>query len=136
MHWLIAEDESDIRNLVTMMCTVWGHTPITFDNGHKVWEWLDQVEAGQAAGPVPDFILMDIRMPGRKGSEIAMRMRQIDALRKKPIVLMTAFALADDEIKRIKNDYGVDHVINKPLPDFDTLRVILHDIIEQKSQAN
>lgn len=46
MNWLIAEDEADIRNLVGIMCTVWGHTPITFESGQKVWEWLDQVEAG------------------------------------------------------------------------------------------
>lgn len=135
MNWLIAEDEGDIRNLMTMMCTVWGHTPIIYENGQKVWDWMDEVEAGSASGPLPDFVLMDIRMPGRRGSEIAMRMREIDELKNVPIVLMTAFALADDEIRRIKAEYGVDHVINKPLPDFDKLRIILHEIIEEKSRA-
>lgn len=134
MNWLIAEDEADIRNLVTMMCTVWGHTPITFENGNKVWEWMDKIEAGQPVPQMPDFVLMDIRMPGRRGSEIAMRMRTIDKLKTVPIVLMTAFALGDDEIQRIKNEYGVDHVINKPLPDFDKLRTVLHDIIAQKQR--
>lgn len=134
MNWLIAEDEADIRNLVTMMCTVWGHTPMTFENGQKVWDWMDRIESGQAVD-VPDFALMDIRMPGRRGSEIAVRMRSIDKLKGIPIVLMTAFALADDEIQRIKNDYGVDHVINKPLPDFDKLRAVLHDIIEKKKAS-
>lgn len=135
MNWLIAEDEADIRNLMTMMCNVWGHTPIIYENGQKVWDWMDQVEAGTATGPIPDFALMDIRMPGRRGGEIATRMRTIDQLKNIPIVLMTAFALAEDEIQRIKNEYGVDHVINKPLPDFDKLRTILHDVIEQKSKA-
>lgn len=135
MNWLIAEDEADIRNLVTMMATVWGHTPITFENGNKVWEWMDKIEAGQPVPQMPDFVLMDIRMPGRRGSEIAMRMRTLDKLKAVPIVLMTAFALGDDEIQRIKNEYGVDHVINKPLPDFDKLRTVLHDIIAQKQQG-
>jgi CheY-like chemotaxis protein len=62
-------------------------------------------------------------------------MRSIPKLKNVPIVLMTAFALSSDEIQRIKDDYGVDHVINKPLPDFDKLRTILHDIIAQKSKA-
>jgi CheY-like chemotaxis protein len=135
LNWLIAEDEADIRNLVTMMCTVWGHTPMTFENGNKLWEWMDRVEAGQPVDPFPDFVLMDIRMPGKRGSEIAVRMRTIDRLKNVPIVLMTAFALADDEIQRIKTDYGVDHVINKPLPDFDKLRTVLHDIIAQKKAS-
>jgi two-component system alkaline phosphatase synthesis response regulator PhoP len=135
LNWLIAEDEADIRNLITMMCTVWGHTPLIFESGNKVWEWMDKIEAGETVPVLPDFALMDIRMPGRRGSEIAMRMRSIPKLKNVPIVLMTAFALSADEIQRIKDDYGVDHVINKPLPDFDKLRTILHDIIAQKSKA-
>jgi CheY-like chemotaxis protein len=134
LNWLIAEDETDIRNLVSMMCTVWGNTPITFENGQKVWDWLDRIDKGQEAGPLPDFALMDIRMPGKRGSELAMKIRSVDRVKHIPIVLMTAFALAEDEINRIKNEYGVDYVINKPLPDFDRLRTILDNVIRQKAQ--
>lgn len=135
MNWLIAEDEADIRNLMSMMCTVWGHTPIIFESGLKVWEWMDKIEAEQPVGPMPDFVLMDIRMPGKRGVELASRMRTIPSLQSIPIVLMTAFALSEDEINRIREEYGVDYVINKPLPDFDKLRVLLHDIIAQKNKA-
>ncbi|MBC8100213.1 MAG: response regulator [Armatimonadetes bacterium] len=134
MNWLIAEDEADIRNLVTMMCTVWGHTPITFENGQKVWDWMDKIEAGELKGPLPELALMDIRMPGKRGNELALRMRSVDALKNVPIVLMTAFALGEEEINRMKVDFGIDHIINKPLPDFDKLRTTLHDIIKRKAQ--
>lgn len=133
MNWLIAEDEADIRNLVGIMCQVWGHTPLMFETGQKVWDWLDELEAGKVgAGSLPDFALMDIRMPGRRGNEIAGRMREVDKLKHIPIVLMTAFVLSEEEIDRLRQDFGVDHVINKPLPDFDRLGVILHDIIKKK----
>lgn len=135
MNWLIAEDEADIRNLMSMMCTVWGHTPIIFESGLKVWEWMDKIEAGQTVGPMPDFVLMDIRMPGKRGVDLAARMRTIPLLQNVPIVLMTAFALSDEEITRIREEYGVDYVINKPLPDFDKLRILLHDIIAHKNKA-
>lgn len=135
MNWLIAEDEADIRNLVGIMCQVWGHTPLSFETGQKVWDWLDDVEAGKIPS-LPDFALMDIRMPGRRGNEIAGRMREMDRLKHIPIVLMTAFVLSEDEIDRLRQDFGVDHVINKPLPDFDRLGVILHDIIKRKTEAN
>lgn len=135
MNWLIAEDEADIRNLVGIMCQVWGHTPLTFETGQKVWDWLDDVEAGKVTSNLPDFALMDIRMPGRRGNEIAARMRDVEKIKHIPIVLMTAFVLSEDEIDRLRQDYGVDHVINKPLPDFDRLGVILHDIIKKKESA-
>lgn len=135
MNWLIAEDEADIRNLVTMMTTVWGHTPITFETGQKVWDWMDRIEMGQHTGSLPDFALMDIRMPGKRGFEISQRMRTIDELKNIPIVLMTAFALTEDEMKRMKTEYLIDHIINKPLPDFDKLRTLLHDIIKTKAET-
>lgn len=135
MNWLIAEDETDIRNLVGIMCTVWGHTPLAFESGQKVWDWLDQVESGEVATGLPEFALMDIRMPGRRGSELAQRIRTIDKIKDIPIVLMTAFVLGDEEIARLKEEHGVDHVINKPLPDFDALGITLHDIIKKKQES-
>jgi len=135
VNWLIAEDEADIRNLVGIMCQVWGHIPMTFETGQKVWDWLDEVEAGKVIANLPDFALMDIRMPGRRGNEIAARMRDVERIKHIPIVLMTAFVLSEDEIDRLRQDFGVDHVINKPLPDFDRLGIILHDIIKKKQAA-
>ncbi|MFW5772971.1 MAG: response regulator, partial [Phototrophicaceae bacterium] len=118
--------------LVAMMCQVWGHTALTFDSGQKLWDWLDEVEAGKHNGALPEFALMDIRMPGKRGNEIARRMRAIPALQNIAIVMMTAFVMSEDEMDKMRREYGIDHVINKPLPDFDRLHVVLHDIIEQK----
>jgi CheY-like chemotaxis protein len=128
LTWLIAEDEADIRNLVAMMCQVWGHTTMTFENGQKVWDWLDTVESGTYNGEMPEFALMDIRMPGKKGNEIASRMRSMPALNDMPIVLMTAFTLNEQERESLLSESGVDQVIGKPLPDFEELRVLLHDV--------
>jgi CheY-like chemotaxis protein len=130
--WLIAEDEADIRNLVAMMCQVWGHTALTFESGQKLWDWLDEVEAGKHNGALPEFALMDIRMPGKRGNEIAQRMRSMAGLKDIAIVMMTAFVMSEDEMDKMRKEYGIDHIVNKPLPDFDRLHVVLHDIIEQK----
>jgi len=132
LNWLIVEDEADIRNLVAMMAQVWGHTPMTFDSGLKAWEWLDAVEAGQYRGTLPEFALMDIRMPGKRGNELSARMRRIPILQHIPIVLMTAFVLSEDDMKRMKTEFGIDHIINKPLPDFERLKTILDDVIRSK----
>ena len=80
----------------------------------------------------PEFALMDVRMPGKRGNEIALRMRSIPALKDIAIVMMTAFVMSEDEMEKMRQEYGIDHIINKPLPDFDRLHVVLHDIIDQK----
>ncbi|NOK86198.1 MAG: hypothetical protein GFH27_549411n28 [Chloroflexi bacterium AL-W] len=136
MNWLIVEDEADIRNLVVMMCQVWGNTPIPHESGQKAWEWLDSIEAGTYNGLMPDFALMDIRMPGKRGNEISARMRTIPLLQNIPIVLMTAFVMSEEEMERMRREFGVDEVINKPLPDFDQLRMVLYGIIERKQAQN
>lgn len=129
--WLIAEDDEDIRNLVALLIQAWGYNPLVFDSGEHVWEWLDRVETGQYGGPLPDFALMDIRMPGKKGNELAGRMRTIPHTRDIPIVLMTAFALNSDQTDNMLRN-GADQIITKPLPDFDKLYKILHDVIQRK----
>jgi len=132
VYWLIAEDETDIRNLVSIMCQAWGHTPMPFESGQKAWEWLDEVEAGTYTGALPDFALMDIRMPGKRGDEVAHRIRTIPVLAHIPIVLMTAFILTEDERSKMMAESGVDSIINEPLPDFEKLHRTLHGIIEKK----
>lgn len=133
MSWLIAEDEADIRVLITTMCQVWGHTTVAYENGQKVWDWLDLVERGDANG-LPELVLMDIRMPGKKGNELAQRMRTIPALKNTPIVLMTAFSLSDQERSDMMQLDGVDYIISKPLPEFETLRQTLHRVRDNKGK--
>jgi len=135
LTWLIAEDEVDIRNLIALMCQAWGHVPFPFENGQRVWDWLDTVEKGEQP-LLPELILMDIRMPGKKGNELAHRMRTISQLEQTPIVLMTAYTLNEHERSEMKVNDGVDHILNKPLPDFDQLRTMLHTIIDEKKQAS
>jgi two-component system cell cycle response regulator DivK len=134
LHWMIAEDEADIRNLVATMATVWGHTSIAFESGQRAWDFLDSVDNGSNTKPLPEFALMDIRMPGYRGDEVAKRIRLVEKLKHIPIVLMTAFALNEDEIRKLKDETGADHVINKPLPDFMVLKNMIDNVIEKKKQ--
>ena len=133
---MIAEDEADIRTLVTTMAQVWGHTTIAFESGHKAWDFLDSVNDGSNSGALPEFALMDIRMPGYRGDEVARRIRQTSSMATIPIELMTAFILSDDEVQAMKAEFGIDHIINKPLPDFMELKATLENVIAKKKREN
>jgi DNA-binding response OmpR family regulator len=130
--WLVVEDEEDIRNIVKVMFTAWGHTSIDFRDGNQTYDWLDKVEAGTFQGELPELALLDIKMPGPRGNEIARRMRTLDPFKTIPIVLMTAFTLEDHERQSMVRDDGIDFIINKPLPDFFELKKQLEEIFEKK----
>ncbi len=132
---MIAEDEIDIRNLVATMASVWGHTTVAFESGQKAWDFMDAVEAGTNQDPLPEFALMDIRMPGYTGDLVAERIRRTPGMESIPIVLMTAFALTEPERQAMIARTGVDKVIYKPLPEFTELKDLLHDVIDSKTNG-
>jgi CheY-like chemotaxis protein len=134
--WLLVEDDPDIRNVVAIMMTVWGEKPLTFNDGKAAWTWLDTVENGSFTGELPELALMDIRMPGYTGDKVAARIRQVAALKDIPIILMTAFALSEVEIKEMVDGIGIDYLINKPLPEIDDFRSTLYHVRDQRKAKN
>lgn len=130
--WLVAEDDDDIRTIVRIMFRVWGHSALEFRDGHQTCRWLDDIEAGQYSGELPDLALLDIRMPGPRGNEIARRMRRLAPFQRIPIVVMTAFSLNDSERQTLASRDGVDYVITKPLPDLFELKQLLDTLYSQK----
>jgi CheY-like chemotaxis protein len=136
MTWLLVEDDPDIRNFVQMVMTVWGETPLPFPDGRTAWAWLDSVENGSYQGELPELALMDIRMPGHTGDEIAARIRQTEPLKHIPIILMTAFTLSESEVAEMQKRAGFDHLINKPLPELDRLQQLLYSVRDRRRAQN
>ncbi len=136
MTWLLVEDDNDIRNVVAVMISVWGERPLPFPDGNAAWKWLDSVNNGTFAGELPDLALLDIRMPGYTGDKVAARIRQTASIKDIPIILMTAFALTDAEIRTMIDDTGVDLLLNKPLPDMDDFRTTLFRVRDERRALN
>jgi CheY-like chemotaxis protein len=136
MTWLLVEDDPDIRNFVQMAMTVWGETPLPFPDGRAAWAWLDSVENGSYQGELPELALMDIRMPGHTGDEIAARIRQTEPLKHIPIILMTAFTLSESEVAEMQKRTGFDHLISKPLPELDSLQRLLYSVRDRRRAQN
>jgi len=130
--WLLVEDDTDIRNVVAVMISVWGEKPLPFPDGGAAWAWLDTVTNGTFNGELPELALMDIRMPGYTGDKLAARIRQTPQIKDIPIILMTAFSLTDAEIKEMMNQAGVDYLINKPLPDMEVFRTTLYRVRDER----
>jgi CheY-like chemotaxis protein len=130
--WLLVEDDPDIRNVVAVMMQLWGEKPLALSDGNAAWSWLDGVAAGTFKGELPELALMDIRMPGHTGDQIAARIRTTERLNNIPIILMTAFTLTEAEVQNIVERAGIDHLIKKPLPDMDDFRSTLYRVRDER----
>jgi DNA-binding response OmpR family regulator len=79
---LIAEDERDIRELVSYSLQFGGFTVVQATNG------VEAVE--QAQKELPDLILMDVRMPKMTGYEACRQIKTINTIRDIPVVFLSA----------------------------------------------
>ena len=77
---------------------------------------LTCVDSGKAAlaaveAAPPDLILLDIRMPGMSGYEVASRIRQAEEGSRIPILLLTADEQASEAISK---EVDADGLVHKP----------------------
>jgi len=111
---LIAEDERDIRDLITFTLRFAGHEVIATSNGQEAYE--------TALETVPDLIMMDVRMPRMTGYQACERIKAEDTLKHIPVVFLSA--KGQEAEVRTGIEVGAEEYILKPFaPDQLTNRV-------------
>lgn len=96
---LIADDEKDIREIVTWYLNREGFQVFAAPDGNAALE----IEALHS----PDLLLLDVMMPGLSGWEVAKAIN-----RNVPIIFLTALGAENDKIKGF--NLGADDYIPKP----------------------
>jgi DNA-binding response OmpR family regulator len=111
---LIAEDERDIRDLVTFTLRFAGHDVVATTNGEEAYH--------KALEVIPDLILMDVRMPRMTGYEACKLMKQEESIKHIPVVFLSAKGQESEVQTGI--EVGATEYILKPFsPDQLTERV-------------
>ena len=129
--WMVVEDDPSLRMMLSTMIMFWERTPLAFADGHEAMAWLDEVEnRHMASSSLPQLALLDIRMPGPQGHEIAGRMRKIPEMAATPLVMMTAYRFDPEERNDIVRIAQPDKFISKPLPGVDELKNLLEALID------
>jgi DNA-binding response OmpR family regulator len=101
---LIAEDEKDIRDLISFTLRFSGHEVIPTSNGE---------EACQAAlRELPDLILLDVRMPRMSGYEACEKIKANESTKNIPVIFLSAKG-QESEVKT-GLEAGADEYILKP----------------------
>lgn len=101
---LLAEDDADIRDLVTFKLREAGYEVRVFEDGLSA--------LASARGSQPDLALLDIMMPGMSGLDVCRELRADPATCEVPIILLTARGQESD----IETGFavGADDYIAKP----------------------
>jgi len=79
---LIAEDEKDIRELITFSLQYAGYEVIPAVDGQDAVEKVPVVK--------PDLIMMDVRMPRMTGYEACAKIKAMDEVKDIPVVFLSA----------------------------------------------
>ena len=101
---LVADDDDDIRSLVTFRLERAGYRVVAAGDGeHALTVALEQC---------PDLAVLDVMMPRLDGYEVTRRLRQHEQTKATPVILLTARAQEADVARGF--EAGADDYIRKP----------------------
>ncbi len=115
IHILIAEDDDVSHMLAEKILHRAGITTSRAKDGPETLQLLRN-------NKLPDLILLDLKMPGMSGYEVATHIKQLHPTL--PIIALTAYALAGDRKKAIMA--GCNDYITKPVNKTTLLTAIRH----------
>ena len=80
----------------------------------------------------PDLIILDVMMPEVDGYSLALKIRQQDATKKIPIIMLTALGELDDKLKGFNS--GVDDYLTKPF-EIEELKARVLAVLNRSGRA-
>lgn len=111
---LVVDDNVDTVLSLSRILTILGHQVAAAYNGPEAIE--------SARKTRPEFILLDIGLPGMDGYEVARRLRREDCCRDSVVIAITGYS--HEAARHRSKESGFDHYLVKPL-DRDALVTIL-----------
>ena len=105
---LVADDDREIREIVSLLLSSQGYGVVTAEDG---------VQAAQLASPDIDLYILDVNMPGQSGLVVASQIRKVYET---PIVFLTAYSGESDKVMGFS--VGADDYIIKP---FSTAELLM-----------
>jgi DNA-binding response OmpR family regulator len=105
---LIAEDERDIRDLITFTLTYAGYEVLQATNGEEALKI--------ALAEKPDLILLDVRMPYMNGYEACIKIKSEESLQDLPVVFLSAKG-QETEVQTGLQAGAVEYILKPFSPD-------------------
>jgi two-component system alkaline phosphatase synthesis response regulator PhoP len=124
---LIAEDEKDIRELITLTLQFSGFDVVSARDGQEA------VDIATSANHVFDLILMDVRMPRKTGYQACRELRENETTQHIPLIFLSAKGQETEVQQGI--EAGADQYILKPFAP-DALIKTVKDVLSKKNHGS
>jgi DNA-binding response OmpR family regulator len=115
---LIAEDERDIRDLISFTLGFAGFDVVTAANGEEAL-YLARQE-------IPDLVLLDVRMPRMTGYDTCSAMKADPKLKDVPVIFLSAKG-QEAEVRAGLQTGAVDYLLKPFVP--DQLTAIIRNVL-------
>lgn len=111
---LLIEDEPNIIEAISFLLERDGWTVRLQSDG------VDAVDAVHRTAP--DVVVLDVMLPGKSGFDILKELRESEATRDLPVLMLTARGQTKD--RDLANRYGVSAFMTKPFSNTDMLKAV------------
>ena len=122
MNILLAEDDTDLRNILSQYLEIQGFTILQAENGKRALDIFQEEHV--------DICILDVMMPVMDGFNLAKKIRNLDQYM--PIIFLTAKNQKEDRIKGLK--IGADDYITKPF-EVDELILRIKNILRRSGRV-
>lgn len=117
---LVIDDDPSIRNMLEIVLKKGGYDVTCTESGKSALEKLKKETF--------ELIISDIKMPDITGIDLLKKIKAINP--EIPVILITAFASANDAVEAMK--LGAEDYVTKPF-NLDELRIIIHRALYKRS---
>ena len=107
-HVFLAEDDPDLRRMLASGLADAGFSVVSAGDGRALLRLLTAASRGEV--PLPDALVMDIRMPHCSGLDVLGALRLADW--RQPVVMITGFG--DAHVHETAAQYGASVIVDKP----------------------
>ena len=121
---LLVEDFDDTRLMMKMWLTRNGYRVVEAETGEEA------IDVAQRE--LPDLIIMDVMMPGMNGLDATQRIREYQALRRTPIVAVSAYGA--DEYRSLAIEAGCNEYVSTPF-DPGALAELIKSLIAKRESG-
>ena len=118
---LIVDDDLSIQNMMSQVLRRQGYNPIIASDG--------QAALAKISAVLPDLILLDLKMPGIDGFEVAGRIKRNPGTSGIPVILITGLDSTENHVRAL--DIGVDDFMSKTAPHAEIIARIQATLEEQ-----
>lgn len=122
---LVVDDAADNLAMISLALQQQGYKVVTAANGEDAVTVASQTQ--------PNLILMDINLPELDGLGATRRIRENEALREVPVVVVTAFGT--EGFQRAAYDVGASGYLTKPI-DLDRMNLLIARLLSPEGTGD